>query len=64
MPIAIGTMLIFSLFTNNVQTAGPIGMGEALIDVFPPREDKRYRDFKFQLKFGFVKSFTTTDPGL
>ena len=39
MPTAIGTILIFSLFTNNVRTAGPIGMGEALIDVFPPRED-------------------------
>ena len=39
MPIAIGTLLIFSLYTNNVRTAGPIGMGEALIDVFPPRED-------------------------
>ena len=39
MPIAIGTILIFSLFTNNVGTAGLIGMGEALIDVFPPRED-------------------------
>ena len=32
-------VLIFSLFTNNVRTAGPIGMGEALIDVFPHRED-------------------------
>ena len=39
MPIAFGTLLIFSLYTNNVRTAGPIGMGEALIDVFPPRED-------------------------
>ena len=39
MPIAIGTILIVSLFTNNVRTAGPIGMGEALIDVFSPRED-------------------------
>ena len=26
MPIAIGTLLIFSLYTNNVRTAGPIGM--------------------------------------
>ena len=39
MSIAIGTILIFSLFTNNVRTAGLIGMGEALIDVFRPRED-------------------------
>ena len=39
MPIAIGTILIFSLYTNNVRTAGPIAMGEELIDVFPPRED-------------------------
>ena len=39
MPIAIGTLLIFSLYTNNVRTTGPIGMGETLIDVFPPRED-------------------------
>ena len=39
MPIAIGTILIFSLFTNNVRKAGPIGMGEALIDVIRPRED-------------------------
>ena len=31
MPIAIGTILIVSLFTNNVQTAGPMGMGEALM---------------------------------
>ena len=29
----IGTILIFSLFANNLRTAGPIGMGEALIDV-------------------------------
>ena len=29
----IGTLLIFSLFANNVRTAGPIGMGEARIDV-------------------------------
>ena len=37
----IGTILIFSLafFANNVRTAGPIGMGEALIDVFRPQED-------------------------
>ena len=39
MPIAIGTILIFSLFANNVRAAGPIVMGEVLIDVFPPRED-------------------------
>ena len=38
MSIAIGTILIFSLFANNVRTAGLIGMGEALIDVFRPRE--------------------------
>ena len=39
--VALGTRrlahFIFSLYTNNVRTAGPIGMGEALIDVFPPR---------------------------
>ena len=35
----IGTILIFSLFANNVRTAGPVGMGEALTDVFRPRED-------------------------
>ena len=35
----IGTLLIFSLFANNVRTAALIGMGEALIDVFRPRED-------------------------
>ena len=29
----IGTLLIFSLFANNVRTAGPIGMGEALVGV-------------------------------
>ena len=39
MPIAIGTILILNLFADNVRTAGPIGMGEILIDVFPPRED-------------------------
>ena len=27
----IGTLLIFSLFANNVRTAGPIGMRETLI---------------------------------
>ena len=27
----IGTLLIFRFFANNVRTAGPIGMGEALI---------------------------------
>ena len=35
----IGRILIFSIFANNVRTAGPIGMGEALVDVFQPRED-------------------------
>ena len=30
----IGTLLIFSLFANNVRTAGLIGIGDALIDVF------------------------------
>ena len=39
MSIAIGTILSFSLFANNARTVGPIGMGEALIDVFRPRED-------------------------
>ena len=34
----IGTLLIFSLFANNVRTAGLIGMAEALIDVFWPRK--------------------------
>ena len=29
----------FSLFANNVRTAGLIGMEEAPIDVFRPRED-------------------------
>ena len=27
MPIAIGTILIFSFFANNVRTAGPIAIG-------------------------------------
>ena len=31
--VPIGTLLIFSLFANNVRTAGPIGMGEALVGV-------------------------------
>ena len=35
----IGTLIIFSLFANNVRTAGLIGMGEAPIDVFRPRGD-------------------------
>ena len=30
----IDTLLMFSLFANNVRTVGLIGMGEALIDVF------------------------------
>ena len=30
---------LFSLFKNSVRTAGPIGMGETLFDVFRPRED-------------------------
>ena len=38
-PIAIGTILIFCLFANNVRTAGPIGMGKILIDAFRPRKD-------------------------
>ena len=29
----------FCLFANSARTAGPIGMGKALIDVFRPRED-------------------------
>ena len=42
--MALGTCRLahslFSAFSQiNVRTAGPIGMGEALIDVFPPRED-------------------------
>ena len=39
MSIAFGTILNFSLFANSARTVGPIGMGEALIDVFRPRED-------------------------
>ena len=38
MSIAIGTIFNFSLFANNVRTAGLVGMGDALIDVFRPRE--------------------------
>ena len=34
----IDTLIIVSLFANNVRTAGLIGMGEALIDVFRPLE--------------------------
>ena len=34
----IGTLLIFSFFANNVRTAGLMGMGEGLIDLFRPRE--------------------------
>ena len=34
----IGTLLIFSLFANNVRTAGLIGMGDVLIGVFRPRK--------------------------
>ena len=37
--IPIGTIFILSLFDNNVQTTGSIGMGLTLIDVFPPRGD-------------------------
>ena len=39
MSIAIGTILIFSLFANNARTTGLIRMGEALIDVFRPQQD-------------------------
>ena len=45
MPIAIGTIFIFSFFANNVRTAGPIAIGRGTIsaspycDVFGPRED-------------------------
>ena len=35
--LAQSSFLAFS--ANNVRTAGPIGMGEALIDVFRPQED-------------------------
>ena len=31
--LAHATLVISSLFANNVRTAGPIGMGEALIGV-------------------------------
>ena len=37
--MSIGTILILSLFTNNVLTACQIRMGETPIDVFRPRED-------------------------
>ena len=33
MSIAIGTLLIFILFANNIRTDGSIGKGKALIDV-------------------------------
>ena len=40
--VALGTCRLahsfFSIFANNVRTAGLIGMGDALIDVFRPRE--------------------------
>ena len=39
MPIAIGTIPIFSPFANSVRAAAPIGMGEVLIDVLRPRGD-------------------------
>ena len=40
MSIAIGTIRGFSFFfANNVRTAGLIGMGQALIDVFQPQQD-------------------------
>ena len=35
----IGTIHTFSLFTNNVRTAGPIEMREAPIDVFQTWKD-------------------------
>ena len=34
----IGTLLIFSLFANNVRTAGLIRIANVLIDVFRPRK--------------------------
>ena len=36
--IPIGIPLIFSLFANNVRTAGRIGLGETIIDVLRHRE--------------------------
>ena len=39
MSIAIGTILIFSLFANNSRTTGLNGMGGVLIDVFRPQQD-------------------------
>ena len=39
MPIVIGTILIVSSFANSGRTAGHIGMGEALFDVFRSRGD-------------------------
>ena len=39
MSIAIGTILSFSLFANSARTVGPIGMGEALINMFRRLED-------------------------
>ena len=42
--LALGTCRLaqssfLAFFANNVRTAGPIGMGEVLIDVFRPQED-------------------------
>ena len=42
--LALGTCRLaqssfLAFFANNVRTAGPIGMGEALIDVFRTQED-------------------------
>ena len=44
--LALGTCQLaqssfLAFFANNVRPAGPIGMGEALIDVFRPQEDDR-----------------------
>ena len=44
--MSIGTILILSLFANNVRPAGPIGLGEALIVMFRPwKDDSAYGEY-------------------
>ena len=41
MPIAIGTILIFSPFANNVRTAGPIATGRGIYPVYMSAKVRR-----------------------
>ena len=58
---SVSQYVYLSIFGNNARTAGPVRMGEALIDVFRPRgDDGDYRESiggTFHMPSGIILSF-------